>query len=70
MSKTRIYAVTPSDVNSQVAPRLIEAPSPGQAIKHAARDVFTVKVASGKEVAAGMKAGIEVEVVGETVEAD
>lgn len=63
MSKTRVYAVDPVDANSQLAPRLIEANSPGQAVKHAAKDVFKVKVASGKEVADGVRAGLEVEVV-------
>lgn len=67
-SKTRIYAVEPVDASSQVSPRLIEAPSPGQAVKHAAKDVFTVKVANGKQVADGIKAGIEVETVGEAAD--
>ena len=65
MSNTRIYSVTPKDANATPEPRLIEASSKGQALGHATKGMFDVAVASGKDVAVGIKAGIEVEKAGE-----
>jgi hypothetical protein len=64
MSDTRIYTVTPTDAGATPEPRLIEASSKGQALRHATAGMFEVRPASGKEVAAGMKAGIQVEIAG------
>lgn len=65
MSKTRIYAITPTDATATPEPHLVEANSPGQALKHVTRSMFKVAVASGKNVADAYKAGLEVEIAGE-----
>lgn len=64
MSDTRIYSITPTDATATPEPRLIEAGSRAQALRHATEGMFKVEVASGKEVAAGMRAGIQVEIAG------
>lgn len=70
MTVTRIYSITPTDANATPEPRLIEASSKGQALRHATASMFAVKVASGKDVATGTKAGIEVEVAGSEPESE
>lgn len=68
----RIYAVTPKTAaepattepnERKPATRLIDAPNPAQALKHVASD-FTVEIASSRQVAELVRAGVEVEVAG------
>ena len=53
---TRIYAVQGPD-----AFRLIEAGSKNAALRHVARDILTVEVASQKTLVAAMQDGVRVE---------
>ena len=55
---TRLYVITGPGTPS---PRLIEASTPAQALRHVARDVFTVAVAGSLEVAQLMRSGVSVE---------
>lgn len=64
MSDTRIYAVTPKDATATPEPRLIEASSRSQALRHATVGMFDVRPASAKETVAAMSAGIQVEIAG------
>ena len=57
MSQTRLYIVTAA----QAAPRLVEATNPATALRHVARSLYSVAVASPKEVAALMAKGVTVE---------
>ena len=58
---TRVYYV----VNKAGDERLVEAASPAQARSHAARDDYTVVVASQKRCVDMGKGGFKVEVAGE-----
>jgi hypothetical protein len=55
---TRIYAITGPGTT---APRLVEAASPAQALRHVARGTFRVAVAGSLEVARMMGHGVTVE---------
>lgn len=61
MTATRTYLVKPQDGQ----PRLVEATNPAQALRHVAKDAFTVKVAGGLDVAKAMEAGAKLEQAGE-----
>lgn len=55
---TRIYIVTgPTDLDR----RLVRAPSPATALRHAARQTFEVGVASQEELVQLLLAGVPVE---------
>jgi len=58
---TRLYIVTGSGAP---APRLVEATSPAQALRHVARDVFRVAIAGSLDVARLMREGVDVEQAG------
>jgi hypothetical protein len=58
---TRIYTVTEKGYS---IPRLVEASSQSQAIRHVVADRFEAAAASGKDVAAAMQAGAMVETAG------
>lgn len=59
MSK-RIYVVT--DINDPTEPvRLVSATNPAQALGFVSRNRFSAKVATQRDVAAAVKAGIEIE---------
>lgn len=59
MTATRTYVVTP--VDSSIEPRLVEATSQAQALRHVALDTLGVKVAGGIEVARLMESGVQLE---------
>lgn len=59
MTATRTYIVTPVDPSME--PRLVEATSQAQALRHVALDTLGVKVAGGMEVARLMSAGAKLE---------
>lgn len=61
MSNTRIYITQLKGSK----PRLIDAGTGAQAIRHVAKGLITAKVASAKETAELMKAGTQLEVAGE-----
>lgn len=61
--KSRIYAVTDHRQPTQRA-RLVEATNPAQARGHVARSQYGVEVASQKQIAELVKAGVAVEVAG------
>ena len=63
MAATRIYRVRDMDAEGEDS-RLIEATSPSQAVRHAAKR-FNVAVASAKEVASLMARGLKVELAKE-----
>jgi hypothetical protein len=65
MSDTRIYTVTPKDATATPEPRLIEASSRSQALRHATEGMFEVRPASAKETVAAMSSGIQVEIAGD-----
>lgn len=46
-------------------PRLVDAPNPSTALRHVAQATFTVKAATGAEVAEAIRAGVQLEVAGE-----
>lgn len=54
---TRTYSVTPTEGPS----RLVEATNQAQALRHVAKDTFTVKIAGGMEVARLMSSGVKLE---------
>jgi hypothetical protein len=60
MSVTRIYMITHNQTNDV---RLIDASSQSQAVRHAAKADYAVKVAAPKDVAHYMRGGVEVEQV-------
>ncbi len=57
MSTTRIYLVR----EALVKPRLVEATTSSQAIRHCARQLYTAKPATPKEIAELMVIGLRVE---------
>ncbi len=57
MAATRIYSVKDKTGEEH----LVEATSQAQAIRHVARGMFQIEVATAKEVATAMKAGAVVE---------
>jgi hypothetical protein len=61
MSNTRIYITQLKGSK----PRLIDAGTGAQAIRHVAKGLITARVASAKETAILMKDGTELEVAGE-----
>jgi hypothetical protein len=64
MSESRIYAVTPIDAMATPEPRLVEAISQGQALRHVTRGMFKVEAVSAKAAVDAMRSGIEVEQAG------
>ncbi len=58
---TRTYLVKPAEGKA----RLVEATNQAQALRHVAKDTFTVTVASGLETAKAMEAGAKLEQAGE-----
>jgi len=58
---SRIYIVSLKGAK----PRLVDAVTAPQAIRHVAKGLITTKVATAKETAELMKQGIELEVAGE-----
>ena len=63
---TRIYFVTSTDG----AIRLVKATVASQAITHAAKSAFTVRVASQDDLVLALSNGIKVENYGETAQAE
>lgn len=63
MSSTRPYLIHRRDGTG--SPRLIEAGSPASVLRHVALETFTVKAATGREVAALMRKGVALETAGE-----
>ena len=63
MAKTRIYVVQPQHlIDGKVAPsRLIDASTSSQAVRHCAKSMFAISVATPKEVATLVRAGVELE---------
>lgn len=56
--KTRPYIVSTAAGNE----RIVEAANAAQALRHVARDVFDVKVASASQVIALMSSGVKPEI--------
>lgn len=58
---TRIYIVNMKGAK----PKLVDASTAAQAVRHVAKGLITTKVASAKETAELMKQGVELEVAGQ-----
>jgi hypothetical protein len=58
---SRIYIVNEQKPSGDVKQRLVEANTPAQARNHVAKQILTVKVADGKEIAKLMGAGTKCE---------
>lgn len=63
---TRIYLVTSNDG----AARLVKATVASQAITHAAKQSFTVRVASQDDLVNALSSGVRVETYGETAQGE
>ena len=62
MTATRIYSITPTAAAAKPEPRLVEASSQGQALRHVTGSMFKVETVSAKEAVDAIKSGIQVEV--------
>lgn len=63
---SRIYVVNMKGVK----PKLIEASSAAQAIRHVAKGIISTKVATAKDTASLMSQGIQLEIAGDFDEQD
>jgi len=61
MSKTRIYSIAPTNAQQGTLPRMVEAGTAAQALRHVVTGMFAIAVAGSLDVVKYMESGGKVE---------